>query len=676
MKLSVKASFLLSGLVLALVAATSLFLLDYQQRAITIVIKQDLESEAATLAREIRSFVDENLNDTRAIAGNIPRAPLASGDLEAVREHLARQASFYPKFENGLFLLDANGNFLTDYPYHPELQGQPFSHRDYFQRTRARERGVIGDPYISTRTGLPVLTFTAPIVTPSGQLLAVLGASVNLLSPSALGEQQQRKIGQTGYVYMVDRNRQFLMHPDKSKILRSLEAGRNPFLDRAVQGYEGVGETVNSMGVPVLIASRQLSALGWVVLAQFPQKEALAITRNGLAAVGIFFFAALTVVLPVGFFAMRRIVKPLEALEHAALIISQDLRKAEGALSRPFASSALDALRTMRSSDEIGRLARAFFQLSVRLKQTLSSLRSAAEDWERTFSSVQEAVLVLDSEGKILRVNRVAEDLFRVLREEALGKQWREILAMGGSAPEDWPTIQTLKGSGRFKLTSILPGVPGRFELSFSMIQGRREAKGFLLMVLDVTEKLQAEERIRDLAFQDALTRLPNRLLLADRLEQAIATADRNNSKVGVLFVDLDDFKRVNDTFGHKVGDELLRQTGKRLSACLRSNDTLARYAGDEFVAVLMDLKDPAEAASIASRMLESVAEPFDLSGKLVRIGVSIGIAVYPEDGQEGTLLLNHADRAMYRAKGQGKNSFWFADGVVMDDSPSSFPRQ
>jgi len=676
MKLSAKASLLLSALVLAVIAATSLFLLDYQQRAITSVIKQDLESEATNLAREIRIFVEENLHDTRAIAGNIPRAHLASGDLEAIRDYLARQTSFYPKFENGLFLLDGEGTFLTDYPYHPELYGQSFAHRDYFQRTKARERGVIGDPYISTRTGLPVLTFTAPIYSPSGQLLAVLGASVNLLSPSALGEQQQRKIGQTGYVYLVDRNRQFLMHPDKSKILRSLEAGRNQFLDRAVQGYEGGGETVNSMGVPVLIASRQLPALGWVVLAQMPKKEALSTMHEGLSAVGMFFFVALGVVLPVGFFAMRRIVKPLEALEHAALIISQDLRKAEGALTRPFASSALDALRTMRSSDEIGRLARAFFQLSVRLKQTLSSLRSAAEDWERTFSSVQEAVLVLDGEGKVLRVNRVAEDLFRVLREEALGRPWREILATGENAPEDWPTIQTLKSSGRFKLTTSLPGVPGRFELSFSTIQGRREGKGFLLMVLDVTEKIQAEERIRDLAFNDSLTRLPNRLLLADRLEQAIATADRNSSKVGVLFVDLDDFKKVNDTFGHKVGDELLKQAGKRLGACLRSNDTLARYAGDEFVAVLMDLKDPAEAAGIASRMLECMAEPFDLSGQLARIGVSIGIAVYPEDGAEGSLLVNHADTAMYRAKGRGKNSIWFADGVAVDDSLATFPRQ
>ncbi|MFP5221378.1 MAG: diguanylate cyclase domain-containing protein [Acidobacteriota bacterium] len=676
MKLSVKASFLLSGLVLAVIAATSLFLLDYQRRALVAVIKQDLESEATTLAREIRTFVDENLNDTRAIAGNIPREALVSGDLNAIREHLARQAAFYPKFENGLFLLDSNGNFLTDYPYHAELHGQPFAHRDYFQRTKAREQGVIGDPYVSMRTGLPVLTFTAPVFSRTGQLLAVLGASVNLLSPSALGEQQQRKIGHTGYVYMVDRNRQFLMHPDKSKILRSLEAGRNLFLDRAVQGYEGVGETVNSSGVPVLIASRQLPALGWVALAQLPRKEALATMNEGLAAVGMFFFAALGVVLPVGFFAMRRIVKPLEALEHAALIISQDLRKAEGALTRPFASSALDALRTMRSSDEIGRLARAFFQLSVRLKQTLSSLRTSAEDWERTFSSVQEAVLVLDGEGRILRVNRVAEDLFRVVREDALGRPWREILAMGRGMPEDWPSLQALKGSGRFKLTTTLPGVPGRFELSFSMIQGRRESKGFLLMVLDVTEKIQAEERIRDLAFHDPLTRLPNRLLLADRLEQAIATADRNNSKVGVLFLDLDDFKKVNDTFGHKVGDELLKQVGKRLSSCLRSNDTLARYAGDEFVAVLMDLKDAAEAANIASRMLETVADPFDLSGKLARIGVSIGIAVYPEDGAEAALLLNHADTAMYRAKGRGKNSFWFADGVTVDDSLSTFPRQ
>jgi diguanylate cyclase (GGDEF)-like protein len=666
MKLSAKASLLLTGLVLAVIAATSFFLFAYQQRAIKDLVTQQLESEANSLAVEIRAFVDENIRDMGAIAGNMPAGRFQAGDLGAIREYLARQSTYYPKFENGFFLLDREGRFLSDYPPHPELNGQSFAHRDYFTRTIALERGVIGDPYISTRSGLPVLTITAPLKGPGGEIEGVLCGSLNLLSPWALGEQQQRRIGKTGYIYVMDRSRRFIIHTDSSRILKPLEKGRNLFLDKAVEGFEGPGETINSLGVPLLIASRQIPTWGWVVLTQMPIKEALAPMHEAALAVGLFFLGALALVLPVGLAAMRRITRPLEALERATHVISQDLRKPEGAFTRPFASSAMDALRGMRSSDEIGKLARAFFQLSVRLKQTLGSLRSAAEDWERTFSSVQEALLVIDGQGKVLRINRVAEDLFRTVKTKAIGVCWREVLAMGNTPPDEWPSSESIRESSRFKTAASLPDRPGRFELSFSAIQGRKGDSGHLLMVTDVTEKMQAEERIRDMAFHDALTRLPNRLLLTDRLEQAVATAMRNGTKVGVLFLDLDDFKQVNDTFGHKTGDELLVQVAGRIAGCLRSNDTLARYAGDEFVVVLMDLRSPDEAANIASRILAALSPQFDLTNGKASIGASIGIAVYPEDGVTPNLLLNHADTAMYRAKSRGKNSYLFADSPSM----------
>lgn len=250
----------------------------------------------------------------------------------------------------------------------------------------------------------------------------------------------------------------------------------------------------------------------------------------------------------------------------------------------------------------------------------------------------------------------------RSRRNELIGKPWWNVLGGGGDPPQSWPSQDVLRQEGRLKLTSSLPVQPGVFEMTFNPVQGRRGGRGHLLMVTDVTEKTRAEERIRELAFHDALTGLPNRLLLVDRLEQAMATSERNNTRVGVLFLDLDEFKSVNDTHGHETGDVLLRHVAQRLSACLRGNDTLSRYAGDEFISVLIDLRSPAEAAAIATRMLEAMSEAFNANGHSVRVGASIGIAVYPEDGATPNQLINHADSAMYRAKGHGKNSFWFAD--------------
>jgi len=661
MKLRTQATFLLSGLVLAIIAGTSLFLLSYQKTALKQAVFDSLVVEADGVANEIRKFIEESVLDTEAIAANLPLEAMLASNTERLREYLRLQARLYPKFENGLFLLDAAGIFLTDYPAHPELVGESFAYREYYQGALSGGRAVLSPPYLSARSGLPVMTVAAPLFTSGGKLLGMVCASLNLFSPHSLGENW-RKLGKGGYVYVINPAGQFLMHPDKGRVFTSLQHGQNVFLDNVIQGYEGVGETVNSKGVAMLIASRKVPELGWHVLAQVSTSEALSGMNEALLAVGYFFFAALAVVIPAGLLAMRRIARPLEALEAAAQIISQDLHKPDGALTRPFASSALDALRKMRSNDEIGKLARAFFQLSVRLKQTLASLRGAAEDWERTFNSVQEALLVLDANGRILRINRVAEDLFRLPRRDIVSNHWRDLLAGNGPVPETWPSMDVLRASGRIRLTTALPRLQGLYELNFGPVVGRRGGKGYLLVITDVTEKTRSEERIRELAFHDGLTGLPNRTLLADRLEQAIATSERNQTQVGVLFLDLDGFKRVNDTHGHVAGDELLRRVARRLGACLRANDTLARYSGDEFVAVLIDLLHPEEAAAIATRMLEAAAEPFDIGGSAVRVGASIGIAIYPKDGASANQLLNHADTAMYRAKGRGKNNFWFAD--------------
>jgi diguanylate cyclase (GGDEF)-like protein len=654
MKLGAKTSLLLTALVLLVISGTTLFILGHQLKGVKALLLKNMETEAAALASETRMQMEEHLRDTVAIAGNLPRAMLAPDAVEPLTEYLTRQRSFFPKFENGLFVLGPDGRMLADSPAHPELHGQSFANRDYFQTAISRQGGVISQPYVSARTGVPVITFAVPVYSPPGKLLAVTCSSVNLLSFSGAGGLQHR-VGQSGYVYIVDAGKRFIQHPDRARLLTALGDGVNEFLDRAVMGFEGSGETLNSQGVRMLVAARHIPELGWVALAQMPATAVTGVMFESVLPVGLFFLATLVVVLPAGVLVMRRIAKPLEELEAAARTIARDLRGGEDAASRTYAAGALSAMRKMGASDEIGGLARAFFQLSARLKRTLGSLRSALDDWERTFSSVQEALLVLNADGKVVRINRVVEDRFRTVKLDAVGRSWQDVLAMGSPPPGAWPSMEQLKEAGRMRFTSEMPGKPGVYELHFAGIQGRREIRGFMLTVADVTEKHQSEERIRRLAFHDPLTKLPNRILLADRLDQAMAAARRNETQVGVMFLDLDDFKKVNDTHGHDAGDEALRQAAVRMAACLRESDTLARYAGDEFMAVLMDLGGEEEARAIAARIGESFKEPFDLSGRKARVGVSIGMAFYPRDGETAEDVMRAADSLMYRNKGRAK---------------------
>ncbi len=176
----------------------------------------------------------------------------------------------------------------------------------------------------------------------------------------------------------------------------------------------------------------------------------------------------------------------------------------------------------------------------------------------------------------------------------------------------------------------------------------------------DISTHKQSEAQIFRLAHYDQVTKLPNRVLFLDRLEQDIKKANRNHQTVSVIFLDLDHFKEVNDTLGHDIGDLLLKETAQRLLSCVRDNDTVARLGGDEFTVILNNLDQQANAEIIAQKILGRIAEPFQLAGESVYISTSIGISIYPEDGREVDVLLKNADQAMYAAKELGRNRYFY----------------
>ncbi len=185
-------------------------------------------------------------------------------------------------------------------------------------------------------------------------------------------------------------------------------------------------------------------------------------------------------------------------------------------------------------------------------------------------------------------------------------------------------------------------------------------AEYFVTVVQDITERKQAEERAQYLAQYDALTGLPNRALLEDRLRQALLRAGRDHSLVAVLLVDLDHFKRINDTLDHTLGDRLLQSIVGRLQECVRQCDTISRQGGDEFAVLLPELGSSDDAARIAQRILEAVAQPYRLEERELLTSCSIGVSVYPRDGRSAEVLIKNADVALYRAKDAGRNNHQF----------------
>ena len=217
--------------------------------------------------------------------------------------------------------------------------------------------------------------------------------------------------------------------------------------------------------------------------------------------------------------------------------------------------------------------------------------------------------------------------------------------------------------SGRATVEAGLLGsdgnrIPYFFSAAGTIIDGRPVVIG---LGVNITDRKQAEERIQQLAYFDALTGLPNRRMLADRLAQALSQARRHERSLAVMFLDVDNFKKVNDTLGHDFGDELLKEVAARLATCVRSGDTVARQGGDEFIIVLAEIAQPGDAALVAEKIVAVLGQPVCVAGTCLDVTISIGIAVYPVSGSDDAQeLMRKADRAMYAAKAAGRNGYRF----------------
>lgn len=350
----------------------------------------------------------------------------------------------------------------------------------------------------------------------------------------------------------------------------------------------------------------------------------------------------------------------------ASLVLLTD-PKGESIALRAMEAGAQDYL--IKGQIEPHELLRAM-RCSVARKTLEEALFNEESRAQATLDSIGDAVICTDARGNITFLNPVAERMTGWSLREAAGRPLAESFRITDAStgePAADPTKKAAAGQARLTrlpANCILTRRDGHqifIEDSVGPILDRAgRPAGAVLVFRDVTLARALAEKLTHLAEHDSLTGLPNRLLLNDRLSQAIAHAARRTGSIAVLFMDLDGFKHINDSLGHQTGDNLLRSVSTRLLRCVRAPDTISRQGGDEFVLLLLDLHHPAEAAITAKRLLEAVAEPHDLGTQELHITASIGISVYPDDGLEAETLIKNADTAMYQAKEQGRQSFRF----------------
>lgn len=316
-----------------------------------------------------------------------------------------------------------------------------------------------------------------------------------------------------------------------------------------------------------------------------------------------------------------------------------------------------------------------------RLREELEKTQAELALIKNVVNVVPAMIAYWNSEQRNCFANKAYEKWFGIKHESVLGMSMRDLL--GSIYPLNLPYILgALEGEPQ-EFERAIPdpngGPPRHSQAHYIPHIVGDEVRGFSVLVVDVTQRKLLENELRAanekavlLATHDYLTGLPNRALLEDRLHQHIALARRSKAFVGVLFLDLDGFKKVNDTLGHALGDALLVEVSKRLRTALRSSDTVARLGGDEFVIVLPNLPSPDGALVVAQKLLDCMArEPFIAGGHTLAIGLSIGISIFPNHGLDMLELLANADAALGEAKRAGKNRYVL---FIKDDGSTGTP--
>ncbi len=308
-------------------------------------------------------------------------------------------------------------------------------------------------------------------------------------------------------------------------------------------------------------------------------------------------------------------------------------------------------------------LLESFIDIS-QLKQTEEALRVSEERYHSLYRTMREGValheIIRNAAGepvdyRILDINPSYEAILGLDRNTVIGRAASEVY---GELPP--PGLDIYTQVAEFGNAVSFEMVFGEEQRTFSISAVSPARDKFATIFEDITMRKRAEQEIQQLAFFDLLTQLPNRTLLMDRLGQALAQAARNEQQAAVLFLDIDRFKAINDTLGHATGDQLLKVVAERLNSCIRKSDTVARVGGDEFVIILNAVNHQQAVIATAEKILASLSAPVELEGHEICGSGSLGIAIYPVDGQDVITLLKNADMAMYRAKDMGRNMFQF----------------
>lgn len=625
------------------------------------VLRTDLQGlltrQQFSLAENIAGNIEEQLRERLQALEQVARLAgprVVQNDVLAQRM-LADLPVFQAQFNGGTFITDAAGTAIASAPLSLPRVGVSYADRDYIQQVLATGRPAIGKPTLGRTLGVPVVVMAVPIRDLGGKIVGVLAGVTNLHHASFLDTETDRDIGRKAtYLLVSTEHRLVITSSDKSRVMELVPpAGMNPAIDRYMAGHEGTSTFINPLGVEVLTSVKQVPSANWYVAVALPT----AVAFEPLQSLQVHLLMGIALLtLGAGLLSWWMIRRQLFPLQRAA----QQL-----ALTRPdhLQTAELAPLPVGRP-DEIGQLILSFNTLLAELSRQRMQLQKSELLYSTAFQTSPDAFSIVRlDDGCFLKINESFTRIFGWSTDDLVGRTARDV-AIWQDPNDRHVLVQALKEHGRCEnLEAGLVTRDGRrlsVLISATLIDFEGEPC-MLAVTHDITARKAAQAQIHELAFSDPLTGLPNRRLFMDRLHQSVAECTRHGRRGALYFVDLDDFKSLNDNLGHDKGDLLLRAAGQQLLSIVAPGDTVARLSGDEFVVMIKDLpheaaQAAAQAKAMGERILTVLSEAVRIDGKAHHGSASAGMTPFGPETVHAADLLKQADLALYQAKSLGRN--------------------
>lgn len=609
-------------------------------------LKGLLQAQQDTLVKLVASQLDEKLESREVVLRRLARTLAPVLDQPTSRlSRLAADTVDMPESFNAVFMAWPDGTLAFSTAV-PEGTKMTVGERDYFRAISRGASFAVSDLLQGKHTASPGVILAVPLRDAHGNLRAVVGGVLNLSASNFLRELASSRVGVTGYYCLVSAgaNPRYALHPETDRVFGPARAiGESCGAERPASAWEKV------MPTQPVVSRYLLSSNGWEVVSVLPAREAygplldIRLRTFGIGLISLVVTAALM------WWVIRRLLAPLEHLHRTVRQLAM----------RPAAVSDLPVQR----DDEIGELAGSFAEVMHQLSEREAALK-AAEDRaaasekriEAIANHVPDFVAFIDVNERFAFVNQAYAREFGLPAEQIIGLSLRELWG----TPEYVANTPYLDQARAGKLISFARETVNGTVLDVTYQPAWNDSQdtvtGLHMFARNVTGERQKLRTLEAQTLSDHLTGLLNRKGFDRRLNETMARADANGHRAALLLVDLDDFKAVNDTYGHPAGDRLLVSFAERLLACVRKDDAVARIGGDEFAIILDHVSNPSTVERIAQTVVQAALRPFPINGQSLVSTASVGSAIHrPDTGSSVSELFMRADMALYEAKRHGR---------------------